>query len=96
MGKLINHGSDLFNFDQQIFSRQLLTSSENLSSKVEYDEYVVFKAPQDIDAPPESATVKSANFSDKHVAHRFSRDQTLGAVMLDLAFREGHTLNRNV
>lgn len=91
----IDHGSDLFSYDQQTCSNQILFSGANASSKVEYDEYVVYHKAQEDEDGNETAS-EYGRLSSDHIIHRFSHDDTVGADMLDHAFRHGFTLDRDV
>jgi hypothetical protein len=61
-----------------------------VTSKVEYDEYVVFKNLQD------HIVHETASHEESHITHRFSHDEKSGATMLDLAFRQNFALTRDV
>ena len=93
MPGLVHHGLDLFNYDQQVCSNQVLISTKDTPSNIEYDEYVVYKIPEATvpDTPPQNV-----EDDDGHIAHHFTRDDTSGAVLLDLAFRHGYRLDRKV
>lgn len=93
MPGLVHHGLDLFNYDQQVCSNQVLITTENAQSNVEYDEYVVYKKPED--STPGSSTLGIED-EEGHVAHHFTRDDTSGSYLLDLAFRHGFKLDRYV
>lgn len=100
-------GSNLFNYDQGACARRLLAPGAGLSSKVEYDEYVVFgagfhddeevNAEEDDDAISQNGSIgMRSTVNDNHIAHRFSCDQNSGAQMLDMAFRAGHEIDKMV
>lgn len=93
MPGLVHHGLDLFNYDQQACSNQVLITTENAQSNVEYDEYVVYKRPED--SSPGSSALDIED-DEGHVAHHFTRDDTSGSCLLDLAFRHGFKLDRYV
>lgn len=92
----IRYGSDLFNYDQRSCASQILLTGPNARSQVEYDEYVVYRKIDDSSHDAASGKYKWPQHGDNHIAHRYSRDHTSGAAMLDLAFRHGHRLDRNV
>lgn len=93
MTLFVHHGSDLFNYDQEATSAKVLLDGEQAYTRVEYDEYVVYsKAPG---TPLQGPTPKRQPHNETHIAHRFSQDDTSGAHMLDLAFRQGFKLDRN-
>jgi hypothetical protein len=92
MTLLVHHGSDLFSYDQQVCSSQILLADEKATSKVEYDEYVVFAKP-DAPYPP---SLDPRKHSESHITHRFSQNEEFGATMLDQAFRQGYKLDRKV
>ena len=93
MPGLVHHGLDLFNYDQQVCSNRVLISVDGAPSNVEYDEYVVYKRPED--STPGSSALDLED-DESHVAHHFTRDDTSGAYLLDLAFRHGYKLDRYV
>lgn len=93
--RLIHYGSDLFSYDQRTAANQILISGDTSYSKVEYDEYVVYTKPSVEHKAPTRGRRKRRH-SETHVTHRFSQDDTSGAAMLDLAFRNDFTLDRNV
>jgi hypothetical protein len=92
--RLIHYGSDLFSYDQRTAANQILISGETSSSKVEYDEYVVYTKPS-VEHKAPTRGHRKRRHSETHVTHRFSQDDTSGAAMLDLAFRHDYTLDRN-
>ncbi|KAF7563518.1 hypothetical protein G7046_g651 [Stylonectria norvegica] len=92
MRGLVHHGLDLFNYDQQLCSSQVLISTKNTPSNVEYDEYVVYKKPGD--TSPSSQQDHELD-DDAHIAHHFTRDDTSGSALLNLAFRQGYSLDRD-
>ncbi|KAF7550463.1 hypothetical protein G7Z17_g5723 [Cylindrodendrum hubeiense] len=89
---LVHHGLDLFNYDQRVCSSQVLIPKDGTPSNIEYDEYVVYKKPED--SAPEAAH-DSLGDKDEHVAHHFTRDDASGTTLFDLAFRHGFLLDRN-
>ncbi|CAI6095489.1 unnamed protein product [Clonostachys chloroleuca] len=91
----IRYGSDLFNYDQRSCASQILLTGANARSQVEYDEYVVYRKIDDSSHDAASGKYKWPQHGDNHIAHRYSKDHTSGAAMLDLAFRHGHRLDRN-
>lgn len=93
MALSVHHGSDLFNFDQQACSVQILLDGEQAYTKVEYDEYVVYSRPP---GTPHQGPQPKKQHNETHITHRFSQDDTSGATMLDLAFRHGFKVDRNV
>lgn len=93
MPGLVHHGLDLFNYDQRVCSSQILISTPKTPSKVDYDEYVVYKKAKDSESESEGEHLRD---DAGHVAHHFTRDDTPGATLLDLAFRHGFFLDRNV
>lgn len=95
--RLIHYGSDLFSYDQRTCADQILIGDDSSSSQVEYDEYVVYsKIGDDEDRKAPARGRRKRRHSDTHVTHRFSKDHTSGATMLDLAFRHDFELDRNV
>lgn len=96
--RLIHYGSDLFSYDQRTCANQILISGDSSSSKVEYDEYVVYtkRGDEEEDHRAPARGRRKRRHSDTHVTHRFSQDDTSGAEMLDLAFRQDYELDRNV
>ena len=94
MTLFVHHGSDLFTYDQQATSAQVLLSGDDAHTRVEYDEYVVYSrrpATPSLEGEP-----AEERHSDTHVTHRFSQNDSSGAHMLDLAFRNGFMVDRNV
>lgn len=90
---LVHHGLDLFNYDQHLCSGQVLITAPNTPSNIEYDEYVVYKRPEE--SVP--TTLKgSEGEADEHITHHFTRDDTSGTTLFDLAFRQGAMLHSNV
>lgn len=85
-----HQASDLFNYDQAACADRILLSGPAATSKVEYDEYVVFKNYED------EPVYETASHEESHITHRFSHDEKSGAVMLDLAFRRNFSLGRDV
>ena len=85
-----HQASDLFNYDQAACANQILLAGPEAASLVEYDEYVVYRKSQTEIADDAS------NHEETHVTHRFSQDDKSGATMLDLAFRQNHSLSRTV
>lgn len=94
MDLFVHHGSELFNYDQQSVSAQVLLDGEHAHTRVEYDEYVVYNRPPG--TPIVGPEPRFKNHSDTNLTHRFSQDDASGATMLDLAFRHGYKVNRNV
>lgn len=90
---LVHHGLDLFNYDQKLCSNQLLITAANASSNVDYDEYVVYRRPGD---RASCSSKRNVTDEDAHVTHHFTRDDTTGSVLLDLAFRRGYFVNQEV
>lgn len=90
MTPLVHHGSDLFNYDQQVCSAQILVEGEQAFTRVEYDEYVVYARPR------RESDEEEGEQHSSHITHRFSQDETSGAAMLDLAFRKGFRLDQTV
>ncbi|KAK7430876.1 hypothetical protein QQZ08_002666 [Neonectria magnoliae] len=88
---LVHHGLDLFNYDQRVCSSQVLIPNDGTPSNIEYDEYVVYKKPEE--SGP--ATLHGPEDADGHIAHHFTRDDTSGTALFDLAFRRGSLLDRN-
>ncbi|KAM0564063.1 hypothetical protein ACHAPJ_000271 [Fusarium lateritium] len=88
---LVHHGLDLFNYDQKACSSQVLITAKDTQSNIEYDEYVVYKRPDE----PGPATLRDPwADDDEHIAHHFTRDDTSGTALFDLAFRRGYMLDR--
>ncbi|KAF5004409.1 hypothetical protein FDECE_9103 [Fusarium decemcellulare] len=88
---LVHHGLDLFNYDQKVCSSQVLITAEDSPSNIEYDEYVVYKRPDE----PGPATLRDpVAEEDEHIAHHFTRDDSSGTALFDLAFRHGFLLDR--
>lgn len=90
---LVHHGLDLFNYDQHLCSSQVLITHPNTPSNIEYDEYVVYKRPEESGPATLEGPVAEA---DEHITHHFTRDDTSGTVLFDLAFRQGAMLHRDV
>ncbi|KPM45465.1 hypothetical protein AK830_g1076 [Neonectria ditissima] len=88
---LVHHGLDLFNYDQRVCSSQVLIPNDGTPSNIEYDEYVVYKKPEE--SGP--GTLHGPEDGDEHVAHHFTRNDTSGTALFDLAFRQGSLLDRN-
>lgn len=90
---LVHHGLDLFNYDQRVCSSQVLIPKDGTPSNIEYDEYVVYKKPEEL----ESGVQKDApGEGEEHIVHHFTRDDASGTTLFDLAFRHGFLLDRNV
>lgn len=91
--RLVHHGLDLFNYDQSVCSSQVLITANGTPSNIEYDEYVVYKRPEE--SGP--ATLREHVVEeDEHIAHHFTRDDAPGTALFDKAFRHGFLLDRNV
>ncbi|KAF4979037.1 hypothetical protein FZEAL_4712 [Fusarium zealandicum] len=89
---LVHHGLDLFNYDQRVCSSQVLITAKDTPSNIEYDEYVVYKRPKE----PGPATLEDPMADDdEHIAHHFTRDDSSGTALFDLAFRQGFLLDRD-
>ncbi|KAM5356084.1 hypothetical protein ACJ41O_002730 [Fusarium nematophilum] len=90
---LVHHGLDLFNYDQKACSGQVLITAEDTPSNIEYDEYVVYKRPEE----PGPATLRNrvGDDEDEHIAHHFTRDDASGTTLFDLAFRHGFLIDRD-
>ncbi|KAH7163316.1 hypothetical protein B0J13DRAFT_34805 [Dactylonectria estremocensis] len=89
---LVRHGLDLFNYDQRVCSSQVLIPKDGTPSNIEYDEYVVYKKPEASgDKTPQDHLVDG----DEHVAHHFTRNDSSGTALFELAFRHGFLLDRN-
>lgn len=89
---LVHHGLDLFNYDQSVCSSQVLITANGTPSNIEYDEYVVYKRPEE--SGP--ATLREHVVEeDEHIAHHFTRDDAPGNILFDKAFRHGFLLDRN-
>lgn len=89
---LVHHGLDLFNYDQRVCSSQVLIPKDGTPSNIEYDEYVVYKKPEEL----ESGVQKDApGEGEEHIVHHFTRDDASGTTLFDLAFRHGFLLDRN-
>ena len=89
-----HHGSYLFNYDQKAFSSQILLEGEQAYTRVEYDEYIVYSRPPS--TPRQGPEPRQGLHNETHITHRFSQDDASGATMLDLAFRHGFKVDRNV
>jgi hypothetical protein len=85
--------SDLFCFDRSVLQSEVLISDDVSTSKVEYDEYVVYRVS---DNGPAEAGQKPCKLGHRHVTHKFNQDETPGAKMLDTAFRAGFGVDVNV
>ncbi|KAL6919944.1 hypothetical protein ACHAPO_001180 [Fusarium lateritium] len=95
----VHHGLDLFNYDQKVCSSQVLITGDDTPSNIEYDEYVVYKPPEDSGPAPAPAPAPATlNHpwvqDDEHITHHFTRDDTPGTTIFDLAFRRGYMLDR--
>jgi hypothetical protein len=96
---LVHHGLDLFNYDQKVCSSQVLITGDDTPSNIEYDEYVVYKRPEDSGPAPAPAPATLNHpwvQDDEHITHHFTRDDTPGTTIFDLAFRHGYMLDREV
>lgn len=94
MAAFIRYGQDLFNYDQQACSAQVLLDGKRASTLVEYDEYVVYDQP--LTSPKEQDERRNNTNNGFQITHRFSQDETSGTFMLDLAFRRGYRVDREV
>ncbi|KAF4122451.1 hypothetical protein GMORB2_7443 [Geosmithia morbida] len=94
MAVFFGYGQDLFNYDQQYFSGKVLWDGKQVSSKVEYDEYVVYDKPSV--TPKEQHERRNNTNNGLQVTHRFSQDEKSGASILNLAFRCRHRVDREV
>ncbi|CAG7556932.1 unnamed protein product [Fusarium equiseti] len=92
----VHHGLDLFNYDQKVCSEQVLITGNDTPSNIEYDEYVVYKRDDSEPAPePAPASLNHPwGHDDEHITHHFTRDDTPGTTIFDLAFRQGFMLDR--
>ncbi|PKS06447.1 hypothetical protein jhhlp_007195 [Lomentospora prolificans] len=79
-------GSDLFSFDNQVALESNILYDSEARSKIEYDEYVVYKRPHD-------ALLGTTIDDDNHIAHKISHDDKEGADKLNSAFREGNLVD---
>jgi len=84
-------GSDLFSFDNKVALDSHILYDNEARSKIEYDEYVVYKRQYDM-LLGHSAEEHRQN----HVAHKISHDDKEGADMLHGAFREGKLVDCSV
>ena len=82
-------GSDLFSFDNQVALESNILYDSEARSKIEYDEYVVYKRPHD-------ALLGTNIDDDNHIAHKISHDDKEGADKLNSAFREGNLVDYQV
>jgi len=94
----VHHGLDLFNYDQKVCSEQVLITGNDTPSNIEYDEYVVYKRDDSEPAPEPAPTSLNHPWGhdDEHITHHFTRDDTPGTTIFDLAFRQGFMLDREV
>jgi hypothetical protein len=93
----VHHGLDLFNYDQKACSNQVLITGNDTPSNIEYDEYVVYKRSEESDPAPVPTTLNHPwAHDDEHTTHHFTRDDTPGTTIFDLAFRQGYMLDREV
>lgn len=79
---------DLFSFDKIALQDGILLESQKWASKVEYDEYAVYRPKAD-----QSASGEQSQHDTRHVIHKMNQDTIPGARLLDLAFRQGHYLD---
>lgn len=86
------NSSDLFRFDTLALRDDILLIDGRTASKVEYDEYVVFKKDKSIPSGPEPDEEGGDDVSFK-LNHT---EETPGYQMLDLAFRRGWVVDHNV
>lgn len=89
---LVHHGLDLFNYDQRVCSSQVLIPKDGTPSNIEYDEYVVYKKPEELES---GAQKDPLGDGEDHIVHHFTRDDASGTTLFDLAFRHGFLLDRN-
>ncbi|KAI3526908.1 hypothetical protein CSPX01_17387 [Colletotrichum filicis] len=83
--------SDLFRFDTLALRDDILVSDDNAVSKVEYDEYVVFKKDNGI---PSGA--KTGLEDDEDISFQMQhKDEVPGHHTLNLAFRHGYSVDYN-
>ncbi|KAF6790675.1 hypothetical protein CSOJ01_14532 [Colletotrichum sojae] len=85
------NSSDLFRFDTLALRDDILLIDGRTASKVEYDEYVVFKKDRSIPSGPEPDEEGGDDVSFK-LNHT---EETPGYQMLDLAFRRGWVVDPN-
>ncbi|GKU00613.1 hypothetical protein FLAG1_02934 [Fusarium langsethiae] len=91
----VHHGLNLFNYDQKVCSSQVLITGDGTPSNIEYDEYVVYKRPEESGPAPAPTTLNHPwAQDDEHITHHFTRDDTPGTTIFDLAFRHGYMLDR--
>lgn len=84
--------SDLFRFDTLALRDDILVSDDNAVSKVEYDEYVVFKKDNGI---PSGA--KTGLEDDEDISFQLQhKEEVAGHHTLNLAFRHGYSVDHNV
>ncbi|WYZ35193.1 hypothetical protein EsH8_I_001469 [Colletotrichum jinshuiense] len=83
--------SDLFRFDTLALRDDILLSDGKTASKVEYDEYVVFKKDNGI-----PSGMKMDEEGDQDVSFQLMhKDEVPGYQTLDLAFRRGYSIDHN-
>ncbi|KXX80213.1 hypothetical protein MMYC01_204237 [Madurella mycetomatis] len=79
---------DLFSFDKIALQDDILLESQKWASKVEYDEYAVYRR-----KAGRSTSEEQSQHDGGHVVHKMNHDTVPGARLLDLAFRQGHFLD---
>ncbi|GKT83900.1 hypothetical protein Ct61P_01750 [Colletotrichum tofieldiae] len=83
--------SDLFRFDTLALRDDILLADGRSASKVEYDEYVVFKKDNGI-----PSGMKTELEGDQDVSFQLQhKDEVPGYHTLDLAFRQGYQMDHN-
>ncbi|GJC80452.1 hypothetical protein ColLi_03290 [Colletotrichum liriopes] len=83
--------SDLFRFDTLALRDDILLADGKSASKVEYDEYVVFKKDNGI-----PSGMKTELEGDQDVSFQLQhKDEVPGYHTLDLAFRQGYQMDHN-
>ncbi|GKT48249.1 uncharacterized protein ColSpa_08430 [Colletotrichum spaethianum] len=84
--------SDLFRFDTLALRDDILLADGKSASKVEYDEYVVFKKDNGI-----PSGMKTELEGDQDISFQLQhKDEVPGYHTLDLAFRQGYSMDHNV
>ncbi|KAK2016771.1 hypothetical protein LZ32DRAFT_601164 [Colletotrichum eremochloae] len=83
--------SDLFRFDTLALRDDILLADGTSASKVEYDEYVVFKKANGI-----PSGMRTELDGDQDISFQLQhKDETPGYHSLDLAFRQGYSIDHN-